>query len=106
MATDKSVSKIVRDILDQDPSLVHELQQRKTAQRDIAKKIKSLPKINQKIMAALESEPKAIPQIASEINYPVDKVVYGLMSLRKYGYISETDDIDGDECYLYELKKN
>jgi len=40
MATDKSVSKIVRDILDQDPSLVHELQQRKTAQRDIAKKIK------------------------------------------------------------------
>ena len=40
MSTDKSVSKIVRDILDQDPSLVHELQQRKTAQRDIAKKIK------------------------------------------------------------------
>ena len=40
MAPDKSVSKIVRDILDQDPSLVHELQQRKTAQRDIAKKIK------------------------------------------------------------------
>ena len=40
MSTDKSVSKIVRDILDKDPSLVHELQQRKTAQRDIAKKIK------------------------------------------------------------------
>ena len=40
MATDKSVSKLVREILDQDPSLVHELQQRKTAQRDIAKKIK------------------------------------------------------------------
>ena len=40
MAAEKSVSKIVRDILDQDPSLVHELQQRKTAQRDIAKKIK------------------------------------------------------------------
>jgi hypothetical protein len=40
MATDKSVSKIVRDYLDQDPSLVHELQQRKTAQREIAKEIK------------------------------------------------------------------
>ncbi len=40
MSTDKSVSRIVREILDQDPSLVHELQQRKTAQRDIAKKIK------------------------------------------------------------------
>ncbi|NHJ00931.1 MAG: hypothetical protein EAX86_02265 [Candidatus Heimdallarchaeota archaeon] len=40
MPADKSVSKYVREILDQDPSLVHELQQRKTAQREIAKKIK------------------------------------------------------------------
>ncbi len=41
MATDKSVSKIVHELLDQDPSLVHELQQRKRAQREIAKKIKA-----------------------------------------------------------------
>ena len=40
MHAEKSVSKFVREILEQDPSLVHELQQRKTAQRDIAKKIK------------------------------------------------------------------
>jgi hypothetical protein len=40
MTTEKSVSKLVREILDQDPSLVHELQQRKTAQREIAKQIK------------------------------------------------------------------
>ena len=40
MRAEKSVSKYVREILEQDPSLVHELQQRKTAQREIAKKIK------------------------------------------------------------------
>jgi len=40
MHVEKSVSKFVREILEQDPSLVHELQQRKTAQREIAKKIK------------------------------------------------------------------
>ena len=40
MAADKSVSKLVREILDRNPSLVYELQQRKTAQRDIAKKLK------------------------------------------------------------------
>ena len=40
MPIDKSVSKFVREILNQDPSLVHELQQRKTAQREIAKRIK------------------------------------------------------------------
>ncbi|MFX0149421.1 MAG: hypothetical protein ACFFAJ_01445 [Candidatus Hodarchaeota archaeon] len=39
--TEKSVSKLVREILDQDPSLVYELQQRKTAQREIAKRIKT-----------------------------------------------------------------
>ncbi|MHA2243569.1 MAG: hypothetical protein ACXADY_01235 [Candidatus Hodarchaeales archaeon] len=42
MRAEKSVSKFVREILEQDPSLVHELQQRKTAQRKIAKKIKTL----------------------------------------------------------------
>ncbi|MFX0182178.1 MAG: hypothetical protein ACFE95_03760 [Candidatus Hodarchaeota archaeon] len=41
MTTEKSVSRLVREILDQDPSLVHELQQRKTAQREIAKRIKT-----------------------------------------------------------------
>ncbi|MFX1333438.1 MAG: hypothetical protein ACFFCU_00070 [Promethearchaeota archaeon] len=41
MRSEKSVSKFVREILEQDPSLVHELQQRKTAQREIAKRIKS-----------------------------------------------------------------
>ncbi len=41
MYAEKSVSKFVREILEQDPSLVHELQQRKTAQREIAKKIKT-----------------------------------------------------------------
>jgi hypothetical protein len=41
MPADKSISKFVREILNQDPSLVHELQQRKTAQREIAKKIKN-----------------------------------------------------------------
>ena len=41
MHAEKSVSKFVREILEQDPSLVHELQQRKTAQREIAKKIRT-----------------------------------------------------------------
>ena len=41
MRAEKSVSKYVREILEQDPSLVYELQQRKTAQREIAKKIKT-----------------------------------------------------------------
>ncbi|UCG02049.1 MAG: ACT domain-containing protein [Candidatus Heimdallarchaeota archaeon] len=41
MHVEKSVSKFVREILEQDPSLVHELQQRKTAQREIAKRIKT-----------------------------------------------------------------
>ncbi len=41
MSSEKSVSRLVREILDQDPQLVHELQQRKTAQREIAKDIKT-----------------------------------------------------------------
>ncbi|MFW9778590.1 MAG: hypothetical protein ACFFE8_07015 [Candidatus Heimdallarchaeota archaeon] len=39
MISGKPVSKIVREILDQDPSLIHTLQQRKTAQKEIAERI-------------------------------------------------------------------
>jgi hypothetical protein len=41
MITGKPVSRLVREILDQDPSLIHTLQQRKTAQKEIAERIKN-----------------------------------------------------------------
>jgi ferredoxin len=64
-----------------------------------------LPELSQKILHSLEQEAKAIPDIARELSVASDEVLYHLMSLRKYGMIKDTDEINEDEYYLYELKK-
>ena len=69
------------------------------------KRVQALPDIGKRILKSLESEPKAIPQIAEETDLPTADVVYYLMSLRKYGFIADTDEINDDEYYLYQLKR-
>ena len=72
---------------------------------DFEKQVRVLPELSQRILDSLETEPKAIPDIAKELGVAADDVLYHLMSLRKYGMIKDTDEINEDEYYLYELKK-
>ena len=57
------------------------------------------------IKKALETEPKSIPQIAAEINLPLNVVVFNLMTCKKYGLVEVEGMDDMDEYYLYSLKK-
>jgi hypothetical protein len=50
--------------------------------------------------------PKTIPQIAAEINLPLETVTFNLMTCRKYGQIEVTGLDERDEYFLYQLKKN
>ncbi len=53
----------------------------------------------------LKEGEKTIPQIAEEINEPLDMVTYSLMTSRKYGDI-ETGEIDDmDEYFTYKIAK-
>lgn len=62
-------------------------------------------KIKDKIAAVMESGPKSIPEVAKAINLPLAVVTYNIMSLRKFGFIAETDEPNDDDYYLYDLKK-
>ena len=66
-------------------------------------KVEKLDDNSKKILRALETEPKSIPEIAEEVNIPSKEVTYLLMSLRKYGYVSDTNIINEDEYYTYAL---
>jgi ferredoxin len=66
-------------------------------------KVEKLDENSKKILRALETEPKSIPEISEEVNIPSREVTYLLMSLRKYGYISDTNNITEDEYYTYVL---
>ncbi|MBS3806070.1 MAG: CoB--CoM heterodisulfide reductase iron-sulfur subunit A family protein [Bacteroidales bacterium] len=65
----------------------------------------ALPEMSKRILQSLESGSKAIPEIAAELKHPSEDVMYYLMSLRKYGFVKDTEEINEDEYYLYELKK-
>lgn len=77
-------------------------------QRHVSEEIKAKAKVfaaNRKtILKALEPGPKSIPEIAAETGLPLPTVTYYLMSLRKYGDIRDTQEINEDDFYLYELK--
>ena len=83
---------------------------------DIIKKTRSIPdsvkenmkafnKIKRQILKSLETEEKTVPQIAKEIDLPLDVVTYHLMTLQKYGNIEAGEVDDMDEFYFYKLKK-
>ena len=66
-------------------------------------KVEKLDNNSKKILKALETEPKSIPEISEEVNIPSKEVTYLLMSLRKYGYVLDTNNITEDEYYTYAL---
>jgi predicted Rossmann fold nucleotide-binding protein DprA/Smf involved in DNA uptake len=66
-------------------------------------KVEKLDEKSKKILTALADEPRSIPEISDETGIPVIEVMYSLMSLRKYGYINDTNDINTDEYYTYSL---
>ena len=63
-------------------------------------------RIKEAIIAALESGPKSIPEVAKAANLPLPIVTYNLMSLQKFGQIAVDDLDENDEYYFYEVKKN
>jgi predicted Rossmann fold nucleotide-binding protein DprA/Smf involved in DNA uptake len=60
--------------------------------------------LKRKILISLENEAKTIPQIAEETGIPVQKTTHILMTARRYGEITETEEISDDECFYYKIK--
>ncbi|MBN2056691.1 hypothetical protein JW905_17320 [bacterium] len=65
--------------------------------------LKEQTRIHKLIRDTLGSGPKTIPQIAVATALPVEKVVWHLMALRRYGQIVEEDQV-GD-YFRYRLKE-
>jgi len=66
-------------------------------------KVEKLDKKGKMILKALESGQMSIPEIAEQTKIPAGEITYRLMSLRKYGYIRDTNESNEDEYYEYAL---
>ena len=81
------------------------IKQKRVVSDSVKQSLKEYNSIRKKILATMESEQKSIPQIANEIDMPLDQVTFYLMSLQKFGFVEVSELDDMDEYYFYKLKK-
>jgi len=81
------------------------IKQKRKVSDSVKENMKAFNKIKRQILKSLETEEKTVPQIAKEIDLPLDIVTYHLMTLQKYGNVEAGEVDDMDEYYFYKLKK-
>ena len=81
------------------------IKQKRTVSDSVKQNIKDFNAMKKKILGTMESEQKSIPQIAEELQLPLDVVTFHLMSLQKFGFVEVSELDDMDEYYFYKLKK-
>jgi len=70
--------------------------------RDDREVIREEPVMRPRILAALAEGPLTVPQIAEAVDAPTHEVVFWVMGLRRYGWLSEIKGSDGDGYFRYE----
>ena len=80
-------------------------QERKPSEKALEGR-KAFNKIRKAIVSALKEGDKTIPQLVEATGLDSATLMYHVMSLRKYGEITETGLDDMDEYYIYKLKKS
>ena len=76
-----------------------------TIERGIAEIMRDEMIMRDKIISILQDEPKTIPEIAEELDYPSYEVVYWVMAMWRYGKVEETTvKPNADGYFKYKVK--
>ena len=67
--------------------------------RDIREVIREEPLVRDHLLGLLSDGPRTVPELAAASGLPAGEVLIWIMSMRKYGYITERDA--GDGYYRY-----
>ncbi len=70
--------------------------------RDVREIIRDEHLMRRRILAALETGPLTVPEIAEAIGRPTHEVVFWVMGMRKYGHVAEIKEANDDGFYLYQ----
>lgn len=72
-----------------------------TTLRDPREIIREEPCRHAPILAALKSGPLTVPEIAEEIGYPSNEVLFWVMGMRRYGHVVEVADPTDEGYFRY-----
>jgi predicted Rossmann fold nucleotide-binding protein DprA/Smf involved in DNA uptake len=73
-----------------------------TTDRDVREVIREEPVMRARILAALADGPLTVPQIAEAIDAPTNEVVFWVMGMRRYGWLTEVKGAAVDGYFQYE----
>jgi len=73
------------------------------AVRDTREVIRDEHVMRSVILMALADGPLTVPAIAEAIGWPSREVVFWVMGMRKYGYLSEIKETDDEGCFRYRV---
>ena len=80
------------------------MKEKRKVSQSVKDNIKAFNKLKKKIIMSLETGEKTIPEIAKEMEDPIDAITYILMTQIKYGTIEAGEIDEDDEYYYYKLK--
>jgi len=86
-----------------EPTINH-MKRKRDVPEEARSRSKEFARLRKAIRNAMQAEPQSIPDIAAKTGLPTAVVTYTLMTLRRYGEIEETTEIDDTDHYLYSLK--
>jgi hypothetical protein len=73
-----------------------------TVNRDNREIVRDEHLMRREILKAVESGPLTVPEIADAVGRPTHEVVFWVMGMRKYGYLSEIKEANDDGFFLYQ----
>ncbi|MCL6611656.1 MAG: MarR family transcriptional regulator [Peptococcaceae bacterium] len=71
--------------------------------RDLREVIREEMLMRDKIAGILKDGPRTVPEIAQALGHPSWEVMYWVMGMRKYGYVSETGDVTEEGYHRYRV---
>ena len=73
-----------------------------TTNRDVREVVREEPVMRARILEALADGPRTVPEIAAAIGCPTHEVVFWVMGMRRYGWLSEVKGSVEDGYFRYE----
>ena len=73
--------------------------------RDVREVVRDEPLVRSRLLELLAGGPLTVPELADASGFPEDEVMVWTMGLRKYGYVAEVPEPDGDYFRYQAVKR-
>jgi len=72
--------------------------------REVREVVREEMAMHGRILSALKEGPRTVPEIAEAIGCPAHEVVFWVMGMRRYGWLSEVKGSAGDGYFRYQAE--